>query len=182
MPPAARYDYAGWVNTASMDSGQGAAKPNSLHHMSLKFDLYISLLIASNPKAHNAITSTASKSKAWAFRVKSNRSDIRIELQAPVPLLAEELVAGLYKKHEGDLIILDFSKTFDRVPHQFGLLLNNGGGTYNWVISFLSDRTQQVLVEGAISDSMPAISGVPQGTTICPLLFLLLRNDLTDCV
>ena len=110
------------------------------------------------------------------------RSDIRIELQSPVPTLAEGLVAGLYKKHEGDLIILDFSKTFDIVPHQFGLLMNKGGGTYNWVISFLSDRTQHVLVEGATSDSIPAISGVRQGTTICPLQFMLFRSDLTDCV
>ena len=71
MPPAARYDYAGWVNTASMDSGQGAAKPNSLHHMSLKFDLYISLLIASNPRLIMSSLLQPQKSKAWAFGFKS---------------------------------------------------------------------------------------------------------------
>ena len=80
--------------------------------------------------------------------------------------LAQELLVGLDKKHQHDLIILDFSKAFDSVPHQ--RLMRNldhygiRGSAYNWIEAFLTHCTQQVLVECATSDSFPVISGVPQ--------------------
>ena len=77
-----------------------------------------------------------------------------------------------------DLIIMDFAKAFDKVPHRRLLhkldFYGIRGSTHKWISSWLSGRTQQVVLDGQASDPVPVISSVPQRS----VLFLICINDL----
>ena len=85
-----------------------------------------------------------------------------------------------------DIIILDFSKAFDTVPHQKLLfkLQSYGitGNTLDWIRNFLVGRKMRVILDGEASSETEVLSGVPQGTVLGPLLFLCHLNDLPETV
>ena len=98
----------------------------------------------------------------------------------------EQIGRKLDNSKQIDVIYLDMSKAFDKVSHaqlmhrlhEFGFR----GNLLNWFSSYLSNRYQQTTIGGATSRPLAVTSGVPQGSILGPLLFLLYENHLSESV
>ena len=85
-----------------------------------------------------------------------------------------------------DAIYLDFSKCFDSVPHERLLLklkkYGIQGKLWDWISDFLRGRKQQVSVNSYLSTLLSVLSGIPQGSVIGPILFIIFVNEMPDIV
>ena len=85
-----------------------------------------------------------------------------------------------------DAFFLDFTKAFDKVSHRKLchklLCYGANGNLLRWIKDYLTDQSQCVLLEGTSSKSHHVLSGVPQGSVLAPLLFLIYINDITESI
>ena len=110
-------------------------------------------------------------------------------LHSTVTSLLEATDDWAYNIDQGNVntvVFLDLKKAFDTVDHSILIsklaVYGIGGTSIEWFKSYLSERNQKCFLNGSLSNNCVLSCGIPQGTILGPLLFLLYISDLPNCL
>ncbi|KAL7630974.1 UNVERIFIED_CONTAM: hypothetical protein RMT77_018738 [Armadillidium vulgare] len=144
-----------------------------LHTFGKLFEKLVHTQLINNFSANELLSQTQ-------FGFTKNRNT-----EAALTLLTENIYKALNDKQTCILLLLDFSKAFDVVPHNLLLQKLNRLGvskdSINWFQSYLSGRTQYVKLGDVSSSLAPISQGVPHGSILGPLFFNMYTNDFQNC-
>ena len=103
------------------------------------------------------------------------------------PFITSAIKTAMDKKQGTTLVLVDFSATFDTINHDIlirRLRLRYGfvGKALDWIISYLQERTQRIVIGGQSSSTTTLTAGVPQGSVLGPLLFSLYVQPIGDII
>ena len=132
-------------------------------------------ILVSNINKHFALNSILADCQHGFW---SQRSCQTKWFQCVLDIISNLNGAVKFRDMQTDLIIMDFAKAFDKVPHRrllhkldyYGIR----GSSHKWISSRLFGRTRQIVLYGQASDPVPVLSGVPQGSVLGPILSLVL--------
>jgi hypothetical protein len=96
------------------------------------------------------------------------------------------ITQSMHNNCQVDAIYTDLAKAFDKINHKILIdkvkMIGIRGNLLRWFESYVCDRFQAVVLHGHVSDYQPIFSGVPQGSHLGPLLFLIYINDMDKCL